>query len=123
MQLHLRSIVELQPDPALYDNVIVNGLRSMHAGTVGFEQHCQPRKMLKLLAVRLDRVEAVPEHHRRGRDLDHQKARLARPRDRLYADRRCYSHLTGRSIRSEERRVGEGGVSTCRLQWSTNQKK
>src|SRR3546814_9383332 len=44
MQLHLRSIVELQPDPALYDNVIVNGLRSMHAGTVGFEQLCQPRR-------------------------------------------------------------------------------
>src|SRR3546814_5615349 len=103
MQLHLRSIVELQPDPALYDNVIVNGLRSMHAGTVGFEQLCQPRKMLKLLAVRLDRVEAVPEHHRRGREMDHQKARLARPRDRLYADRRCFSHLPGRRIgRSEE---------------------
>src|SRR3546814_20441102 len=70
MQLHLRSIVELQPDPALYDNVIVNGLRSMHAGTVGFEQLCQPRQMLKLLAVRLDRVEAFPEHHRRGRAMD-----------------------------------------------------
>src|SRR3546814_14288803 len=68
MQLHLRSIVELQPDPALYDNVIVNGLRSMHAGTVGFEQLCQPRKMPKLLAVRLARVEAVPENHRRGRE-------------------------------------------------------
>src|SRR3546814_17994836 len=95
MQLHLRSIVELQPDPALYDNVIVNGLRSMPAGTVGFEQLCQPRKMLKLLAVRLDRVEAVPEPHPRGRVMGHQQARTPRPRISLQSNRHFFSPLPG----------------------------
>src|SRR3546814_17261134 len=108
MQLHLRSIVELQPDPALYDNVIVNGLRSMHVGTVGFEQLCQPRKMLKLLAVRLDTVEAVTEHHRRRREMDPQPTRLSRPRDRLYTNRG--------SFRAAERRVLTESVLTLRSQ-------